>query len=138
MKAVYVNTGMSTFESRIECRNKLDLLRSRVCLLRGRDRLWMTMYLENGIPIYQMARMCGKNPSTVQRRICKVTKRLLEGTYIKCLRIRDRFSKREMVIAREHFLYGLSYKKIARRHCTSRYNVDKTIRGILGVLEGNE
>ncbi len=138
MNTVYKNTSANTFESRIEHRNKLDLLRSRVYLLRGRDRLWMTMYFENGIPISQMARMCGRNPSTVQRRICKVTRRLLEGEYIKCLRNRDRFSTREMVIAREHFLYGLSYKKIAKRHCTSRYNVIKTLRGILGVLASTE
>jgi hypothetical protein len=138
MNAIYENLSTNTFDSRIEHRNRVDLLRSRVYLLRGRDRLWMTMYLENGIPINQMARMCGKNASTVHRRICKVTKLLLEGEYIKCLRIRDRFSKTEMLFAREHFLNGFSYRAIAKRHCTSCYNVKKTVREILGVLEGKE
>ena len=65
MKAVYVNTDMSACQARIDRRNKVELLRSRVHLLRGRDRLLMTMYLENGNSIRQMAKMSGKNPSSM-------------------------------------------------------------------------
>jgi hypothetical protein len=138
MKAVYVNTGMSTFESRIEHRNRVELLRSRVCHLRGRDRLWMTMYLQNGNNINQMARMCGKSPSTIYRRICKLTRLLIESEYITCLRFRDRFSKTEMLFAREYFLEGISYRDIAKKHCISAYKVHKMVMGIRGVLESNE
>jgi hypothetical protein len=135
MNAIYVNTSTKAIDSRIKVRDRVDLLRSRVCHLRGIDRLLMTMYLENGININQMARMCGKSPSTIYRRICKLTRLLIESEYIQCLRIRDRFSKTEMLFAREYFLEGFSYRKIARRHCISAYKVRKMLMGILGVLE---
>jgi hypothetical protein len=134
MNAIYVNMGMNTFESRIKLRERVDLLRSRVYLLRGRDRLLMTMYLENGNTINQMARMCGKSPSTIYRRICKLTKLLLEGDYIKCLRFRDRFSKTEMLFAREYFLEGICYREIAKRHGSSLYKVRKMVIEVRGVL----
>ena len=138
MRAVYVNTSTSTFKSRIEHRNRVELLRSRVYLLRGRDRLLMTMYLEHGNTMNQMARMSGKNPSTIYRRIRRLVKVLLDGEYIKCLRFRDRFSKTEMVFAREFFLEGISYREISRRHCCSVYKVSKIIMNIREVLEGNK
>ena len=138
MRAVYVNTSTSTFESRIYHREMLDLLRSRVYLLRGRDLLWMTMYLEHGNTINQMARMCGKNPSTIHRRICKLTRLLIESEYIRCLRFRDRFSKKEMLFARECFLEAISYREIAKRHGISLYRVHKMVMEIRGVLTSTE
>ena len=138
MNAIYVNTGVDTFESRIDRRNKVELLRSRVYLLRGRDRLLMTMYLENGNSINQMARISGKSPSTVYRRVRKLVKVLLDGEYIKCLRFRTRFSKTEMLFAREYFMEGYSYRKIARRHRVSAYKVSKMVKGVREVLDENE
>ena len=138
MNTVYVNTGTKAIDSRIKVRDRVDLLQRRVYLLRGIDRLLMTMYLENGTTISQMARMCGKNPSTIYRRICKLTRLLIESEYITCLRFRDRFSKTEMLFAREHFLEGISYRDIAKKYCVSTYKVHKMVMDIRGVLEGNK
>jgi len=113
-----------------EYRDRIDLLRSRVNLLTGKDKLLMTMYLENSNSFRQMARLAGVNETRIARRIHKVTKRLLDGEYITCLRNRNKFSKTEMAIAKDYFLSGLSMKKIAGKRRCSYYRVRKTLKKI--------
>lgn len=111
-------------------RDRIDLLRSRVNLLTGKDKLLMTMYLKNDNTFYQMAKLAGVNETTIARRIHKVTKRLIDGEYITCLRNRDKFTKAEMNIARDYFLTGLPMKKIAQKRHFSYYRVRKTMKKI--------
>ena len=113
-----------------EYRDRIDLLRSRVNLLTGKDRLLMTMYLENSNSFRQMARLAGVNEARIARKIHRVTKRLIDGGYITCLRNRDKFSKREMAIAKDYFLLGLSMKKIAGKRRCSYYRVRETLKKI--------
>jgi predicted DNA-binding protein YlxM (UPF0122 family) len=108
----------------------LDLLRKRVGLLAGKDKVLMTMYLENGASFRQLAKLAGVSEATIARRIRRLTDRLTNGGYITCLRTRVKFSEAELSIAKDYFLTGLSTRKIAAsRHCT-RYNVRKTIKRI--------
>ena len=113
-----------------EYRDRIDLLRSRVNLLTGKDRLLMTMYLENSNSFRQMARLAGVNESSIARKIHRVTKRLIDGEYITCLRNRNKFSKTEMAIAKDYFLLGLSMKKIAGKRRRSYYRVRETLKKI--------
>ncbi len=113
-----------------EYRDRIDLLRSRVNLLTGKDKLLMTMYLENSNSFRQMARLAGVNESRIARRIHRVTKRLIDGEYITCLRNRDKFSKRELAVAKDYFLLGLSMKKIAGKQRWSYYHVRETLKKI--------
>ncbi len=113
-----------------EYRDRIDLLRSRVNLLTGKDRLLMTMYLENTNSFRQMARLAGVNETSIARKIHKVTKRLIDGEYITCLRNRDKFSKRELAVAKDYFLLGLSMKKIAGKQRWSYYHVRETLKKI--------
>ena len=113
-----------------EYRDRIDLLRSRVNLLTGKDKLLMTMYLENSNSFRQMARLAGVNESRIARRIHRVTKRLIDGEYITCLRNRDKFSKRELAVAKDYFLLGLSMKKIAGKRRWSYYHVRETLKKI--------
>ena len=113
-----------------EYRDRIDLLRSRVSLLSGKDKLLMTMYLENSNSFRQMARLAGVNETRIARRIHKVTKRLIDGEYITCLRNRNKFSKPEMAIAKDYFLLGLSMKKIAGKRRRSYYRVRETLKKI--------
>ena len=117
-------------KDRNEYRDRLDLLRSRVNLLTGKDKLLMTMYLENSNSFRQMARLAGVNETRIARRIHKVTKRLIDGEYITCLRNRKKFSKTEMAIAKDYFLLGLSMKKIAGKRRRSYYRVRETLKKI--------
>jgi len=113
-----------------EYRDRIDLLRSRVNLLTGKDKLLMTMYLENSNSFRQMARLAGVNEVSIARRIHRLIKRLLDGEYITCLRNKDKFSKTEMAIAKDYFLLGLSMKKIAVKRRLSYYRVRETLKKI--------
>ena len=127
MEKIYENMSEAAPKARREYRDRVDLLRLRLSLLSGKDKLLMTMYLENANSFRQMARLAGVNESSIGRRIHRVTKRLIDGEYITCLRNRNRFTKTEMAIAKDHFLRGLSMKKIAGKRHWSYYRVRKTL-----------
>ena len=130
MKTIHTNISEETLNSRNEYRDRIELLRSRAELLVGKDRLLMTMYLKNGNSFRQMARLAGVNETTIARKIHKVTKRLIDGEYITCLKNRDKFTENEMAIAKDYFLHGLAMKKIAvKRHC-SYYRIRQTLKKI--------
>jgi hypothetical protein len=116
-------------------RDRIDLLRSRVHLLGGRDKLLMKMYLDNGNTFRQMARLAGVNEASIARRIHRVTKRLTDGEYITCLRNRDKFSKTEMAVARDYFLLGLAQRKISAKRNCSVYQVRKMLKRIQGLVK---
>jgi predicted DNA-binding protein YlxM (UPF0122 family) len=134
MKKIHENIPQSSVKTRTEYRDRIDLLRSRVGLLKGKDKVLMTMYMENGNSFRQMARLSGVNEASIARRIHKVTKRLINGEYITCLRNRDKFDKNELDIAKDYFLAGLSMKKIAKKRDSTYYYVRETLKKIQGLI----
>jgi len=134
MKNIHENIPQGSVKTKTEYRDRIDLLRSRVGLLAGKDKVLMTMYIENGNSFRQMARLVGVNEASIARRIHKVTKRLINGEYITCLRNRDKFSKNELDIAKDYFLAGLSMKKIAKKRDSTYYCVRKTLKKIQGLI----
>jgi len=135
MEAIHQNISQERKEARNIYRDRIDLLRSRVELLTGEDRLLMTMYLENGNSFRQMARLAGVNETSIARRIHKVTKRLIDSEYITCLRNRDKFTNDEMAVARDYFLSGLSIKRISKRRRSTYYSVRQTLKKIQRLVE---
>lgn len=135
MKKIHKNLPQSSVKARAEYRDRIDLLRSRVGLLTGKDKVLMTMYMENGNSFRQMARLVGVNEASIARRIHKVTKRLINGEYITCLRNRDKLDKGELDIAKDYFLAGLSIKKIAKKRDTTYYCVRETLKKIQGLIK---
>ena len=111
-------------------KDRIDLLRSRVGLLAGRDRALMQMYLDNSGTFSQMARIASVNEANVARRIHKLIRRLLDGQYITCLRNRDKFTQEQIEMARDYFVDGLSMSEIANRHEITYYEVRKTMKKI--------
>ena len=134
MRSIHENIPQGGIKDRVEYRDRIDLLRSRVGLLTGKDKVLMTMYMENGNSFRQMARLSGVNEARIARRIHKVTKRLINGEYITCLRNRDKFSSGELDIAKDYFLAGLSIKKIATKRNSTYYGVRKTLKKIQGII----
>lgn len=130
MKRIHVNIAQSCLTAKKEYRDRIDLLQSRINLLSGKDKLLMTMYLKNGNSFRQMAQLAGVNETSIARRIHRITKRLIDGEYITCLRSRDKFTKAEMGIAKDYFLRGLSVKKIATKRHSSYYRIRKTVKKI--------
>lgn len=135
MERIHNNVSESVSEAKNECRKRIDLLYSRISLLSGKDKLLMTMYLKNGNTFYQMAKLIGVNEVTVARRIHKIVNRLIDGEYIVCLRNRDKFTGREMDIAKAYFLMGLSIRKIAAKHHTSTYRIRGTLKKVQELVE---
>ncbi len=138
MQKTHAGIPQSTSTAKIAYRDRIDMLRSRVSLLSGKDRLVMTMYLENGNTFRQMARLAGVNETSIARRIYKVTKRLIDGEYITCLRNRDKFTRTEMGVAKDYFLAGLSQRKIAVKRSCSIYRVCKILRKIQRLIRPTE
>lgn len=132
---VHENTDSSDLETKSGIRDRIDLLQSRIGLLRGRDKLLMTMYVQNANTFRQMARLAGVNEATIARRIHKITKRLLDGEYITCLRNRREFTPDELRIAKDYFLGGLSQEKIAQKRSCSRRRVRETLKKIAGLVQ---
>ena len=119
-------------------RETIELLRNRINLLEGLEKVLMKMYLENGNSVRQMARLTGVSETTMARRIRKMTERLMDGQYVKCLRRRSEFTKTELAIAKDYFLMGISIRRIAANHRSTYYFVCKTLRKIRVLLEGGK
>ncbi len=134
MKISKVNLSEEGLKENSEYRDRIDLIRQRLSMLSGEEKLLMTMYWENGNSLRQISSLAGSNRRSIARRIHKLTERLMEGKYITCLRYRDRFTVREMAIAKDHFLQGFSMKKIAEKRYLSFYHVRKTLEKIQQIL----
>jgi len=128
MKKIHENIPHRTLKIKKDCRDRIDLLRIRASMLTGKDKLLMTMYLSNSNSFRQMARLAGVNEVSIARRIHKVTKRLIDGEYITCLRNRNEFTKTEMAVAKDYFLLGLSQRKIAIKRNHSVYRIRKILK----------
>jgi len=137
MKKIHKNISQKTLEAKNQYRDEIHLLRGRLNLLNGKDKVLMTMYLENGNSFRQIARLTGISDTSIARRINGLTKRLLDSQYIVCLRNRDKFTREQMTIAKDYFLTGLSIRKIALKRHRSFYHVRETIKKIQSILKDN-
>ena len=135
MKKIHTNISQKMLEAKNQYRDEIDLLRGRLNLLNGKDKVLMTMYLENGNSFRQIARLTGISDTSIARRINRLTKRLLDSQYIVCLRNRDKFTREQMTIAKDYFLTGLSIRKIAMKRRRSFYHVRETMKKIQSILK---
>ena len=103
-------------------------------MLSGEDKVLMTMYWENGNSLRQISKLAGVSRASIARRISNLTKRLMDGRYIECLRCRSKLTHREMTVAKDYFLQGISMKKIAETRHLSFYYVRKTLEKIRQLL----
>jgi hypothetical protein len=88
------------------------------------------MYLEKGCSMAPLARIAGVSESTMARRIHKLRARLLNGSYIVCLRNCGRFTKGELAVARDYFLHSRTIPSIAAKRKISIYHVRKTMQKV--------
>lgn len=134
MEAVCEEVRRETPEEKCRRDGEIDLLRSRLNLLDGRDRVMMAMYVENGASFRQIARLLGVNEQRINRRIRRLEKGLIDSEYITCLRKRREFTPHQMNIAKDFFLLGMSRRKIAARRRLSLYHVRSTVETIQQIL----
>jgi predicted DNA-binding protein YlxM (UPF0122 family) len=115
-------------------REEIDLLSSRIDLLQGKDKLLMTMYLENGYSFFKIAKVTGLSQASISRRINRLIKKLLKGRFLSCLRNRDKLNRYQMLIAKDYFLKGLSIREIAKKRVCTIYQMRETILDIKRIL----
>lgn len=134
MKRVHENIGEQTDNVKDLHRDGIELLRSRLNLLAGTDKLLMTMYIEHAVSIRQIARIRGVSEASVARRIRAITKRLTDGPYIDCLRNRDKLTGRQLAVAKDYYLMGLSMRQIAAKRRRSYYRVREALNEIRSIV----
>ncbi len=130
MKISKVDLSEEGLKENSEYRDRIDLIRQRLSMLSGEERLLMTMYWENGNSLRQISKLAGISRAVLARRINRLTERLMEGQFIDCLRYHDKFTHSEMTIAKDYFLLGKSMKKIAEKRNLSFYHVRQTLEKI--------
>ena len=138
MKRVHENIAEQTNNVKGRHRGGIELLRSRLNLLSGTDKLLMTMYIEHGNSIRQIARIRGVSETSVARKIRAITKRLTDGPYIDCLRNRNKLTCRQLAVAKDYYLMGLSMRQIAAKRGRSYYRVRDTINEIQNIVTAPE
>jgi predicted DNA-binding protein YlxM (UPF0122 family) len=134
MKRIHENIAEQTINVKGLHRGRIELLRSRLNLLSGTDKLLMTMYIQHGNSIRQIARIRGATEASIARRIRAISKRLADGPYIECLRNRDRLTSGQLAIAKDYYLMGLSIRRIASKRRWSFYRVRDVLNEIQNIL----
>jgi hypothetical protein len=138
MRRIYENIPVETSDLKGQHRGRTDVLRSRMHILSGPDKVLMTMYVENGNSCRQIARIAGVNETTVARRIDAIVKRLMDGDYIRCLKSSRKLTVDQLAIAKDFFVLGLPMSKIAVKRFSSVHLVRKAllkIRSLVGATE---
>lgn len=134
MKRIHKNIAAQTIDVKGLHRGRIEVLRSRLNLLTGVDKLLMTMYIQHGNSIRQIARIRGATETSIARRIRAISKRLADGPYIECLRCRDKLTDLQLAIAKDYYLMGLSMRQISARRRWSYYRVRDTLIEIRSIL----
>jgi predicted DNA-binding protein YlxM (UPF0122 family) len=134
MKRIHENIAEQIINVKDLRRDGIELLRGRLSLLSGTDKLLMTMYIKHGNSIRQIARIRGATETSIARRIRAISKRLADGPFIECLRCRDRLTSQQLAIAKDYYLMGLSIRRIAAKRRWSYYRVRDTIITIRSIL----
>ena len=80
-----------------------------------------------GSSFRRISGIAGVNEATIARRISKISKRLMDATYITCLRNSDILGEKNVQIACDLLVRGMSHRQIARRRDISLYRVRKAI-----------
>lgn len=138
MKRIHENISPEAQDLKGHHRSRTDVLRNRLHILSGTDKVLMTMYVENGNSCRQIARIAGLNESTVVRRINAIVKRLMDGRYIRCLKNSRRLTADQMAIAKDFFVRGLPMSRIADKRRSSVHRVRRALVDIRSLVEADE
>ena len=134
MNRTHGNVSEQTMLTRRLKHDQVELLRGRLNLLDGREKVMMVMHVENGNSFRQIARLLGLSESTVARKIHRLNRRLINNEYIGCMRNRDKLTAEQMAVARDYFLKGLSKREIAQKKRWSRYRVGRIVEDIRSIV----
>ena len=131
MSSGIVSTLSENADIRHQRRDEVDLLISRMGLLKAQDRALLEMQVKNACTYRQLSRLSGLSEEQVSRRNKGLIRRLTGHEYITIYRHKECFSETQMLVAYDRYLLGLGYRKIAGKHGLGEHPV----RRILGELK---
>ena len=131
MSSGMVSTLSDNADIRHRRRDELDLLISRMGLLKAKDRTLLDMQIRHACSYRQLSRLSGLSEEQVSRRNKALIRRLTGHEYITIYRHKECFSETQLLVAYDRYLLGLGYRKIAAKHELEEYPV----RRILGELK---
>jgi hypothetical protein len=120
--------GESDGERRPARRAAVEVLRGQLPWLDPEDRVLLKTYLEAGSSFDEIARLTGVNRSSVCRRVHRLIRRLQDETYLRCQADGVSFNPAELAVIRDHFVRGLSLKRISRDRRLGYYRVRAIVR----------
>src|SRR4030042_994177 len=138
MNKINTNIPHEMFLTKNQHRADIDLLRRRICLLDGKDKLIMSMYLDNGNSFRQISRLLGVCEATISRKIHRLTRHLTGQQFQIYRKNLEKFNERQKDIARDYFLMGLSMRQIASKRQCSYYRTQKTRAQIQHLIKKND
>jgi len=116
------------FEPTTGRRGRAERMWSRAHLLSTDDQTLLRLHLDGGHSFSQIGRLLGLRPSTVGRRLRRITERLADPTYPLCVRYRHRFSHIELIVIRDFFVRGRSVQQISAARNVSYYASRAAVR----------
>ena len=138
MKTLNNNISGELLASNTQHLENIDLLRHRKDLLEGQDKVFMTMYLDNGNSFRQISRLLGVSEATISRRIQKLTKHLTGESFYIYRQYRKKLNKRQKQFARDYFLTGLSLRQIAKKHQCGFLTVKNNMKKIIDLINAEK
>lgn len=138
MSRIHKNLDKEYLRASASQRRQLERLRSKIDLLTKDDRLLVTMYLDNGNSFRQISRLRGVNEVTVARRFEKIMHRLRSKDFDTALANRDKFTRRQMKIARDYFLRGASIRQLKTKYRMSYHQVYRILNNIRKLNTNND
>jgi len=118
--------------------SRVDMLACRAEILNAEDRALMKMHLKSGFTFRQIAQVAGTTEAKIARRIHRLSSKLVDGEYIKCLKNRERFTRMELMVAKDHYLDGMSIKNIGKKREMSIYMVRQVLEKARKIVNESE
>ena len=128
MKRIYGTADDGELERTGVTRQAMEVLLMRAQLLGCDDRALITAFLVGEVSLYQLGRLSGSSTSTIARRVRRIIRRLADETYSLCRKNRRRFNEQELEIIRDHFVRGLSMRRISEDRRLCYYRVCVTVK----------
>jgi transposase-like protein len=127
MQSIHSNV-IADKEKQFDMRGMFEQLSEKVDLLEGRDKIIMTMYLEQKISMTEIAKLVGITAGNMTRRIKRIARRLILAEA--CFKNRHLFTPKELEIISEYLLRGSSLKETAENCCCTYYLARKASKKV--------
>ncbi|MFC1780934.1 hypothetical protein ACFLZ8_01540 [Planctomycetota bacterium] len=116
-------------------RGHIELLRRRLYLLDGKDKILMRLYLEHDASVRMLSVVFDESAQTINRRIERLSKTLTGREFRTFSQNAHKFSRCQKILARDYYLMRLALRQIARKRRWSYYRTRKLFDEIQAIIK---